>query len=388
MRICHVITRLIVGGAQENTLLTCRGLAERGHEVTLLAGVETGPEGSLWADALDSRLMALPLQHMRRAVSPIHDFRAKSELRELFDELHPHVVHTHSSKAGILGRLAAAEAGVPLIVHTIHGMSFNRTQSAPVRLAYRWMERRAARHTHAFVTVADAMIEQSVAARIAPREQFVTIRSGMEIDQFAPNAESRRLMRRQWDATEDAVVIGTIARLFDNKGYDEIITAMPEIVARCPSTKFVWVGDGARREAYRRRLESLGLLDRVHFAGLVAPQWVASHVRGFDLLVHASRWEGLPRAAVQALLCEVPVVSFDNDGAREVVIDGVTGRLVRYGDVPALAAAVVELTGDAPSRARMGAAGRERCRDEFNWRTMVRRIEDVYLEKLDRHRGK
>lgn len=388
MRICHVITRLIVGGAQENTVLTCRGLAERGHEVTLLAGEETGPEGSLWSDAFDLRLMALPLQHMRRAVSPINDLRTRAELRAFFRLTRPHVVHTHSSKAGILGRMAAAAAEVPLIVHSIHGMSFNRTQSAPVRLAYRWMERRAARHTHAFITVADAMIEQSVAAGIAPRERFVTIRSGMQVDQFLPDTESRRRMRKLWGLPEDAVVIGTIARLFDNKGYDEIIQAMPEIVARCPSARFVWVGDGARRDAYRRRLESLGFLDRVVFAGLVAPQGVASHVRGFDLLVHASRWEGLPRAAVQALLCEVPVVSFDNDGAREVVIEGVTGRLVRYGDVPALAAAVVELAGDAPARSRMGAAGRERCRHEFDWRTMVQRIEEVYLEKLGRRAGK
>ncbi|MCC7293951.1 MAG: glycosyltransferase family 4 protein [Phycisphaerales bacterium] len=382
MRICHVITRLIIGGAQENTVLTCRGLAERGHEVTLMTGTETGPEGSLWSTLADSRFITVPLEHMRRAVSPIKDFRAKSELRALFDLMRPDVVHTHSSKAGILGRRAAAEAGVPLIVHTIHGMSFNRTQSAPVQRAYRWMERRVARHTHAIITVADAMIEQSVAARIAPRERFVTIRSGMEVDQFAPDAESRRHKRRLWGASEDAIVIGTIARLFDNKGYDEIIRAMPEIVARCPSARFVWVGDGAQREAYRRRLESLGLLDRVFFAGLVAPRDVASHVRGFDLLVHASRWEGLPRAAVQALLCEVPVVSFDNDGAREVVIDGVTGRLVRYGDVPAMAAAVVELVGDAPARSRMGAAGRDRCRNEFDWRTMVKRIEEIYLEKL------
>lgn len=378
MRICHVITRLIIGGAQENTVLTCRGLVERGHDVLLAAGQETGPEGSLWPQAEQSGAGLVRLEHMRRAVNPLHDAQALRELVALFRRTKPDIVHTHSSKAGILGRAAAARAGVPMIVHTIHGMSFNRTQGAASRAVYRFLERRAACHTLAFISVADAMTDQAVAAGIAPRARFTTIRSGMETDRFRLDATVRGEVRAAWGAGDNDVVIGTIARLFDNKGYEEILAAMPAIVRGAPEARFVWIGDGARRAAYRERLARIGLEGRVTFAGLVPPEEVARLLSGFDILVHASRWEGLPRAVVQALLCEVPAVSFDNDGAAEVVLDGVTGRLVRYGEVEGLARAVIELAKDTGLRARLGAEGRRRVVQDFDWRTMVERIESVY----------
>src|SRR5262249_3125429 len=151
------------------------GLHEHGHRVTLIAGPETGPEGSLWPQAQAIGCEVIKLDSMRRSINPLHDGRTRRDLRKLFERLRPDVVHTHSSKAGILGRFAAKAAGVPHVVHTIHGMSFNRTQRALTRFVYRTLERRAARCTDMFVTVADAMIEQSVAARLGPRERFVTI---------------------------------------------------------------------------------------------------------------------------------------------------------------------------------------------------------------------
>ncbi|MDO8631621.1 MAG: glycosyltransferase, partial [Phycisphaerales bacterium] len=258
LHICHVITRLIIGGAQENTVLTCRGLHEKGHRVTLIAGPETGPEGSLWDDARSIGCEVIALDSLRRAVRPIDDWRARRGLVQLFRRIKPDIVHTHSSKAGIVGRSAAFAAGVPGIIHTIHGMSFNRTQSRWVRAAYRMMERRAARYTHGIITVADAMIDQAVAAGIAARERFTTIRSGLEVERFAPSAESRRRHRSEWGVGDDAVVVGTIARLFENKGYEEIIAAMPSAVAREPRLRFVWIGDGANRSRYERELDRLG----------------------------------------------------------------------------------------------------------------------------------
>ena len=149
MNICHVITRLIIGGAQENTLLTCRGLSERNHQVTLIAGPETGPEGSLWDEARDAGHELIQEDTLRRAVRPVCDMKAFRALRRRFVDIKPDIVHTHSSKAGIIGRAAAAAAGVPIVVHTIHGMSFNRTQRAPVRWFYKRLEKWAARRTTA-----------------------------------------------------------------------------------------------------------------------------------------------------------------------------------------------------------------------------------------------
>jgi glycosyltransferase involved in cell wall biosynthesis len=378
VKICHVITRLIVGGAQENTILTCRGLAERGHEVTLIAGPETGPEGSLWGETSAAGYQTMVLDDLRRAVRPVRDARAFFRLRAVFRQLRPDVVHTHSSKAGILARHAAAAAGVPVIVHTIHGMSFNRTQFFPTRALYRGLERRAARVTTGFVAVADAMIEQSVAAGIAPRDRFLLIRSGMETNRFARDARARVRVRAQWGVGDEQIVVGTVARLFRNKGYEEILQAMPTAVAARPDLRFVWIGHGPHRGRYERRLLRLGLRDRVHFAGLVPPGQIPEVLNGVDILLHASRWEGLPRAVVQALLTEVPAVCFDNDGAPEVVLNGQTGILVPFGHAAGLAEAVVRLADDAELRRRLGRQGREHCLWEFDWRRMVHGIDALY----------
>lgn len=380
MKICHVITRLIVGGAQENTILTCRGLAEKGHDVTLIAGPQTGPEGSLWDKARSSGCEVIELDSMRRAIRPSLDRRALRDMKSLFERISPDVVHTHSSKAGILGRRAARAAKVPCVVHTIHGMSFNRTQSWMARSVYRLLERNAAKYTTHFIAVADAMIEQAVGARISGREKFTMIRSGLETERFAPDGDARSEWRARWGVGKDDIVVGTIARLFENKGYEEILGALPGAVARCDRLRFVWVGDGAHRSLYERKLSRLGLRDRVIFTGLLPPDEVGPTINGFDLLLHASKWEGLPRALVQALLVEKPVVSFDNDGAPEVV-DKQTGVLVRLGDVDGLVAGIVRLADDAQLRENLGKTGRRRCLEAFDWRKMVNLIEALY-EKL------
>lgn len=378
MNICHVITRLIIGGAQENTILTCRGLVDKGHRVALVAGPETGPEGSLWSDARAVGCELITIDSLRRAVHPWRDLHARAALHTLFKERRFDIVHTHSSKAGILARSAAAAARVPVIVHTIHGMSFNRTQGAATRWFYRTLERSAARHTTAFIAVADAMIDQAVAARLAPRERFVTIRSGMETDRFRADPAVRTRVRNEWGIGERDVVVGTVARVFADKGYEAILAAMPRVVAAA-DVRFVWIGDGANRGDYEAALQQRGLRDRVRFLGLLPPAAVADALNGFDLLVHASRWEGLPRAVVQALLTEVPAISFDNDGAPEVVIPGQTGRLVPFGDTDGLATAIAQLAADPAERQRLGRRGRANCLNAFDWRRMVDQIEALYL---------
>jgi glycosyltransferase involved in cell wall biosynthesis len=378
MKICHVITRLIIGGAQENTVLTCQGLAAKAHEVTLIAGTETGPEGSLWQAARASGARCIELASMRRAVRLLDDWRAYSELVTLFRELKPDVVHTHSSKAGIVGRAAAKKAAVPVIVHTIHGMSFNRTQSWLPRTGYRILEKRAARYTDKFVTVADAMIQQAAAAGIASRDQMVTIRSGLEVERFAPDESIRRSVRAAWGVGDNEVVVGTVARLFENKGYEEIMAAMSCALKHVPGLRFVWIGEGAHRERYQRELDRLGLRERVIMLGLVPPGEVARLLNGFDMLVHASRWEGLPRAVVQALLTEVPAISFDNDGAPEVVLPERTGILVRLGDVDGLSEGIVRLSIDADFRRELGRNGRVHCMTEFDADRMVDQLDSLY----------
>lgn len=382
MNICHIITRLIVGGAQENTLLTCEGLHTRGHRVCLVTGPDAGPEGTLLDEARAGGYEVRVLPALRRAVRPVSDLRARRALRRMLEGGRFDVVHTHSSKAGILGRLAAADARVPVIIHTIHGMSFNRTQPWPVRTLYRLAERHCARATDRFITVADAMTRQAVEAGLGPPERFETVYSGMRTAWYAPERHDREAVRRSWGAGPEEVVVGTVARLFHNKGYEQLIPAMADALRRAPHLRFVWVGDGALRSAYEHRLEQLGIRPRVHLVGLVPPERVAAMLAGVDILVHASQWEGLPRAAVQASLMRVPVISFDIDGAPEVVIPDRTGVLVPLNDLPRLTEAIVALAGDKPLRTRMGQAAREWCLERFDYRVMVDAIERLYLKLL------
>ncbi len=378
MHICHVITRLIIGGAQENTLLTCEGLVRRGHEVTLVAGPDAGAEGSLWPWAQECCTRVVRIASLRRNIHPLDDLRCVGDLARCFRELAPQVVHTHSSKAGILGRRAAVRAGVPGVIHTIHGMSFNRTQRWPVQMLYRLLERHAARHTHALVSVADAMTEQAVAAGIAPREKFTTIYSGMRTEWFRPDPEVRRQVRAEWGVSPQDVVVGTVARLFKNKGYDELAPAVARVLKKAPQCFFVWVGGGPQRQRYEMILEGSGVRDRVRFIGLVAPAGIPPLLSGFDLLVHTSRWEGLPRVAVQALLTEVPVVAYPIDGTPEVVIPDKTGLLVKAFDFEALADGIVELVNAPNRRQNMGRYGRTLCLNRFDHEAMVAKLETLY----------
>jgi glycosyltransferase involved in cell wall biosynthesis len=380
MHICHVITRLIVGGAQENTILTCAGLHERGHRVTLISGPTHGPEGSLVERAKSGGYEYIEIPELIRAVNPWMDARASRLLAMEFQRLKPDVVHTHSSKAGIVGRHAAAKAGVRRIIHTIHGMSFNRTQPRLVQKLYAWLEWYEARRTHIVVAVAAAMIDQAVAAGICPRVRMRTIYSGMEIERYTPTRYDRAAIRRSWGVGDDDVVVGTIARLFRRKGYEQLIPIMAAAAARDSRLRFVWVGDGAQRAEYEAELQRLGLRDRTMLTGLVPPERVPEMIAGFDILAHTSQWEGLPRAVVQALLMQVAAVAFDIDGTPEVVLDGKTGRLVPFNDTPAFADALLQLAADADVRRQMGRAGREHCRVRFDWRTMVDELEKLYLE--------
>lgn len=383
MRIVHVITRLIIGGAQENTLLTCEGLNARGHDVTLITGPTIGPEGSLMERALAGGYRVIEIPELIRAIRPWTDLQARRTLAQLYRELAPHVVHTHSSKAGIVGRFAAVDAGIPRVVHTIHGMSFNRTQPWWQQRFGAWLERRAARHTDRIVTVADAMIAQSVAADVCRRDQCLTVYSGMEVTPFHADPAERAAVRAEWGVADDEIVIGTVARLFRNKGYELLLPIMSQVAEHLPNARFVWIGDGAQRSLYEHELRHRQLFDRTTLVGLIPPADVPRQLRGLDILAHASLWEGLPRAVVQALLTEVPVVGWDLDGTPEVVHDHKTGRLIPFDNLDAFAEAIVELGQDAHLRSRLGIAGRDLCRQRFDHQRMVTRLEQLYEELCD-----
>ena len=386
MRVTHVITRLIVGGAQENTIASVLGLRRiPGLEVDLLAGPTTGPEGSL-----ATAFAAIPdvLTFVPQLVRPVHpwkDFRALRQLTSHFRSRRPDLVHTHSGKAGILGRLAAARAGVPVIVHTIHGPSFGTFQGQLSNLLFRAAEQRAARVTTHFISVADAMTQQYLAAGIGRPEQFTRIFSGFPLEPYLAAQNDLQLRARLGLSPAD-IVIGKIARLFPLKGHDTLFAIASELVAGCPQIKFLLVGDGIWRGRFEQMARASGLQNHFIFTGLVPPDEIPALLGIMDVLVHLSEREGLPRALPQALAAGRPVVAFDCDGAREICRDGETGFLVRPGHWHGLTERLLLLARDAKLRAELAARGREFVRANFAVELMIANLHRLYV-KLAAARG-
>ncbi|QEG42966.1 glycosyltransferase family 4 protein [Roseimaritima ulvae] len=383
MRVAHVITRMIVGGAQENTLLSCQGLMrDFGDDVVLITGPSLGPEGGLLNQGRAGELPVVELPQLRRAIHPLRDPQALRAITGQLRRFQPDVVHTHSAKGGILGRQAAWSLKVPAIVHTVHGAPFHAYQNAAVRWFYQRCERRAAGQCHRLVSVADAMTDLMVAGGVAAREKFVTVYSGMDVEPFLAANQQRAAMRQQLGFTPDDVVIGKIARLYHLKGHADLIRAAAAVVAASPRVKFLLIGDGILRASLEQQIERAGLGDRFVFTGLVPPREIPGLLGAMDLLVHTSYREGLARALPQALIAGKPVVSYDVDGAREVVIDDETGYLVQPGDTATLGERLSQLAADAELRQRLGGTGRERFTDQFRTQTMTRRLREIYQEIL------
>ncbi|MFO0857427.1 MAG: glycosyltransferase [Phycisphaerales bacterium] len=459
MRILHISTRLILGGSQENTVLSCEGQAERGHNVHLAFGPIYGPEGSLLERVEKFRtrdgrgITTHVVPHMVRDVHPLNDACAYRELRELVERLRPDVVHTHSSKAGILGRIAAwraMESDESLrpdgsrhrlqnaaVIHTIHGPPFmpvegsllSRAKIALSNTVYEVAERLAADHCHTIVSVADAMTQQFLARGIGTPSQYVTVRSGMDVEPFlhAAGGEDRATMRAALGLSENDFVIGTVARLAQHKGHDDILDALAQDLRQHPTLKLLWVGDGWWRERLLCKALEMGIgvreLDREQsgkagkweseneegigrdvvlaspshrvnvspshcpqliLTGLVPPTRIPSLMRAMDVLAHPSYREGLPRTVPQALLAGVFPIAYDCDGTGEVCVDMQTGRLVPTGNVDALRAAINWSFEHPAERRAMTAVGQQRCAKDFSTDAMVEGLEEVYEWALRR----
>ena len=393
-RILHISTRLILGGSQENTVLSCEGQSRLGHEVHLAYGPIYGPEGSLLDRARSFRtddgrsIGCHEVRDLVREVSPLRDRRCLAQLGRLIDELEPDVVHTHSSKAGVLGRIAGwrfARRRRCAVVHTIHGPPFHPLLPAHKNMLYIAAERLAATRCHLIVSVADAMTERFLARGIGTPDRYVTVRSGMETETFlrAAPGEERSSARAGLGLGEADFVIGTLARLAEHKGHDDVLDALGGELRRRPDWKLLWVGDGWWRDRLLGRVAEMGLSDRVITTGLVPQSRVPSMMRAMDVLAHPSYREGLPRTVPQALLCGVLPVAHDVDGTREVCREMETGRLITPGDTERLREAIVWAAEHPEARSRMVERGREEVAREFTAERMVERLEEVYARALE-----
>ena len=385
IRVLHIITRMIVGGAQENTLLSVVGLdAMPEYDVDFISGIDKGKEGELLSQARETtNLIVLP--EMGRSINPFSDLVAFWKLYKLIKKGRYHIVHTHSSKAGVLGRLAAWLAGTPLIVHTLHSLVFHEYQPWIINRTWRVIKKICARVTDYYISVSEIIVKKAIAANIAEPERFRTIYSGMELDWFLTAKFDVEKIKREFGIPLDAPVVGKIARLFPLKGHDQLMDAAPEIVKRVPNVRFFLIGDGMLLEHLQKRASEYGILENFVFAGLIDRKRIPEMISAMDVVVHTSLREGLARVLPQSLAMGKPCVSFDIDGAPEVVIDDYTGYLVKAFDSVGLADRVAQLLENEEMRKTFGENGRRHVDPNFRTEKMVADISEVYQMLLKRH---
>jgi glycosyltransferase involved in cell wall biosynthesis len=371
--VCHIITKLELGGAQRNTLFTVTHLDKSRFQTFLI----TGEAGILDEEA--QVLMGGAFFHvprLTRDIRPLKDALAFVTLVRLLRRIKPTIVHTHSSKAGIIGRLAAWAAGVPVVLHSIHGFGFTRYQH-PLR---RWLligaERLAARVTSRFFAVSEANRSEGVARRLFAGSQCTVIRSGIDIEAIRKTAVNTDAKKRELGFNPAQPLIGMVAPMKPQKAPLDFIRAAAMVRASHPNVGIVLVGDGELRPAVEAEIDRRDLRAHVKLVG-----WrhdVPEILRCLDVFILTSLWEGLPRVYLEALTAGVPIVGTRVDGADEVIKDGANGYLLEPGDVIGIAERVRRLLDDLDLRVAMGRRAAADLSMEFDIYEMVRRLESEY----------
>ena len=375
MKVLHVITRLIRGGADENTVYTVLGMRDK-YESHIIAG--EGSDVSAFGDEIRDVTTVMPT--LVRDPHPWNDIVALFQLvrhmkREKYD-----LVHTHTAKAGFLGRLAAKLAGVPHVVHTLHGVTFHDHVHPIARGVYIVLERFAARWCDVLISVGEDVKSKYLAEAIGEKDQYITIPSGMQTEPFSEAREkpetSRDPVRTELGLTDDDLVVGMVSRLEPRKGYRFLFRALSRLTPDFPHLKAVVVGEGDERAHLEQMTRDLGIEDRVIFAGYRTD--IARMIATFDIATLTSLWEGLPRVLVQYSLLERPIITFECEGAREVIDDGVNGFVVPSKDVDTLTDRLRRLIPDAAMRTEFGRLSREKVEGRWDVDRMVERITAVY----------
>lgn len=385
LRVLHLHTLPVVSGSGINTLLSMTGL-DPARWTTALACAPARPvEGSLEERVRAAGLGYLPIPHFVQKVSPPDDARALLECASTIRAWRPDVVHTHNSKAGFLGRLAARLCGVRAVVHTVHGFAFHDSESPPRRALFRLLERTAAPWADATIVISNPLRAWAIREGIPGAAGYHVIHSGIDLEAFRRpmSPEARAAARRSLGAGADDLLVGLVSKVWEGKGHADLLAAAAALAPHHPRLRLAFVGEGPLRASLEAEAARLGLAGAVRFAGFRDD--VPAVTAALDVACLPSRFEGMGRVVLEAMACGVPVVASRVGGIPDLVRDGETGLLVPPGDPAALAAALDRLLADAARRRAMGAAAAARSADpRYDVRMMVRGIERVYEEVLAR----
>ena len=384
IRVVRVIARLNMGGPALHVAYLTKGLERRGYDTTLVAGTLARGENSMSFVAEQLGVEIFPIPQMHREISPLYDTLAVWRLVQLIRRTRPHILHTHTAKAGAVGRVAAVLAGdarPPIIVHTFHGHVL-RGYFGPARTAvFRGLERILASITTRLVAVGPEVRDDLVQLGVAPAEQFDVIRLGIDLDTRITNqGDQGAELRRLFGVSPETFVVGWIGRMTSIKRAPDILLAFKALCDLGVDAKLCLVGDGPDRERIEQRAHELCVMRDTLFIGYQHD--VAPYYAFFDALLLPSANQGTPVVAIESLAAARPVVATRVGGVPDVVADGIDGFLVEVGDVDAMAARLAELAADPALRQRMGDAGRERVMPRYRVDRLIDDIDALYRELL------
>lgn len=382
IKIVRVIGRLNVGGPAIHVVNLSAGLDPGRYEQTLVVGSESPAEGSMMDYASSRRVDPHVIPEIVTAFSlGPRDLKAVAKLYTLIRRQRPHIVHTHTAKAGFVGRLAAYLAGVPLIVHTYHGHVLHGYYGTGKSWMLRKMEQTLARITDRLVTVSDQVKQELAAYGVAKPEQISVIPLGFDLEPFLNSHHERGRFRQELALNNASRLVGIVGRIFPIKNHRLFLDAAARIAAQEPTARFVIVGDGVLRSALEQQAKELGIADRVVFTG-----WRRDLPRIYvdlDALVVSSDNEGTPVSAIEAMACGCPVVATRVGGLPDLIIDRATGRLVPPRDADALASAVVNLIHSPEAARELGRNAREAVRQRFAVTRLIDDMDQLYSQLLE-----
>lgn len=376
IKVVHVITRLDPGGSSENTLLTLRGLDKNRYVLTLIYGeTETPPQEDL-RQLKAAGVQVVRVKELVRAVHPWKDLIALIKLVRFFRRNAPDLVHTHSSKAGLLGRLAARLAGVRRLVHTPHGHVFYGYFNPITNWVFLRLERCLGKVTDRLITLTERGKEEHVSYRILAAERIVPIHSGILLERFREDVQAAPELGRLGPGP----FIGMVARLVPIKGHRHLLEAAPEVLKGFPTARFLLVGDGPLRQALEARCRSLNISHAVIFLG--EKEDVRPLLKGMTLVVLTSLNEGMGRVLLEAQAMGKPVIGTRVGGIPDIIREGETGLIVPPKDPKALAHAILSLLKDPQKCQSMGEAAQRWASQKFGVEAMVSKIARLYEELL------
>ena len=384
-KVLHIITLFSVGGATENTVFTVKGLRDLGYEVDLATGPNISSEGSMYEYTKKNKIPVFTFQKLKRSISLINDFIIIYQLYRFIKTRNYDIVHTHSSKAGVVGRIAAWLAGTKLIIHHNHANPYHRFQSFSVRTTFKLVEKYSSLFCNKIFSVTHTIVDEMVTDKIAPRNKFEVVRSGFDIDKFRNYDNSKDyILKEKLGIKKNEIVLGMIARLSVIKGHIYLLKAFNEICKAKNNVKLVLIGNGENKENLLKYIDDNNLDDKVIFAGLIPPTEVPEYISIIDVVVHTALLEGLPRVFTQSMLMGKPVISFDLDGAHEVIEDGKNGYLIEPLNIGMLTEKILYLIQSQDKIIEFGNYAKNNIKDDFSIEAMVKNNHRLYQKLLDK----